>query len=196
MCVCPDCGSDLSFPIYCESCDKFFKLSPPLDFFQILVIEKSFNIEPDLIESQYESLMSLIHPDFFANSSDEELKNLSLEYSSLAKQARDTLLKPYDKALNLFSSYFPDEEKKFPANPIFVNEMFELREELEDMGKENSELFNRTKSAYEFFLKEVTEFFEKLNDQNADVEKAKQFIAEFKFWLNIGELLEQIKKNG
>lgn len=96
MVSCPNCGTK-SNDIICEKCSYLVDQKDFENFFSLFSIGRTLSVSKDKLESRYYYLSKKIHPDLFANKSDEQ-KKLSIKYSSLLNQGYKTLKSPFGRA--------------------------------------------------------------------------------------------------
>lgn len=90
-------------------------------------------MDQTLLEEQFRQIACELHPDFYLNSSPAE-KKLSERASTLLNQAYDNLKDPFKRAtylMRLKGKGLEWNERLLP--PDFLEEMFSLQEELDEM---------------------------------------------------------------
>ncbi|MCR4301577.1 MAG: co-chaperone HscB [Sulfuricaulis sp.] len=124
--------------------------APGKNHFELFGLPVSFDIDADDLTSRYRELQRRVHPDKFANASDQE-RRLSLQMTAMVNEAYLTLKDPVRRGRYLLSlrGVDMDEETDTAMDPAFLMEQMELRENLEKIrqadnpGRRLAELANR-----------------------------------------------------
>ncbi|XP_055306198.1 iron-sulfur cluster co-chaperone protein HscB [Sitodiplosis mosellana] len=139
---CWQCGNENSsagIQFKCTKCQSLLELPDDVDNFQLLRVDKRFDIDTKTLTHQFRQIQNVLHPDKFSNSSEKE-QNLSAEWSSLVNKAYKILLSPIQRAEYLLKSYNVQiPEGNTAANSEFLMEMMERNEEV-DAAKTESDL--------------------------------------------------------
>ncbi|MDH5371223.1 MAG: Fe-S protein assembly co-chaperone HscB, partial [Gammaproteobacteria bacterium] len=109
--------------------------------FELFELPVSFDIDLKDLSQRYRDLQSAVHPDKFANASDQE-RRLSVEKAAAINDAYQTLKSPQHRArymLELQSVSF-DDEKDMALDPAFLMEQIELREALAELSEKDEPL--------------------------------------------------------
>ena len=131
--ACQKCGSTLASFLFCFSCKTIQSISHEINFFEVLGISKSYEINEVELEDKYQNLSLQLHPDFFGLASESE-KSLSEKASATLNAAFKTLSEPIFRAgylLSLFSQNEKLDERLLPEG--FLSEMFSMQESLDEM---------------------------------------------------------------
>ncbi len=152
---CSQCSRELTFPLICEEC-QHLQDSHDANFFEILNIPQSYQIDVEQLEENYEELTALLHPDLYANHS-SHIQSLSRQYSILLNQAYKTCKDDLERAIYLLGIEFdkPLSDSVLPQN--FLVEMFDLQEQLA-----NSEL---SKAEQEAIHQQIEQKIQKLENE-------------------------------
>ena len=110
----------------------------------------TFDIDTDELTVRYRELQRRVHPDKFANASDQD-RRLSLQMTAQINEGFHTLKDPVRRGRYLLSLRGIDlgDETDTTMDPAFLLEQIELREELEEVRqadnphKQMAELANR-----------------------------------------------------
>ena len=108
-------------------------------YFEIFQLPASFDVDLDDLASKYRRLQIEVHPDKFANATEQE-KRLSLQWATQVNAAYDTLRAPLSRATYLIEMAGLDVEENPTVAPAFLMEQIELREQLEEIGEGNEGL--------------------------------------------------------
>ncbi len=137
------------------------------DHFERLGLPRRFLLDNTEIERQYLARSRALHPDFHQLGSSAE-QSASLELTARLNEAYTTLREPFKRAeylMTLEGGPTPGEMKEMP--PEFLEEMLELRMEIEEVKQEpdspvRAEMEQRLKARREAMLTEVAGDFAKL----------------------------------
>ncbi|CAK9262817.1 unnamed protein product [Sphagnum jensenii] len=127
-----DSKDDASPFFVCTACGAIQPLDEGLDFFQLLSIERSFEVDEKELEKQYKRLQKFLHPDLSSLKSQRE-QGYSADQSGQVIKAYYTLLDPLSRARYLLTlnGVSIDEEGTIHDPPLLL-EIMELREEIEE----------------------------------------------------------------
>lgn len=162
--------------LFCPHCSK---IQPPPggDFFQVLGLERGFQIDLPALEQEFHRLSRKVHPDRFARAGENE-RQWSLADTALLNDAYRTLKDPLSRTeylLKLEGAEIGEEhagkDRKGQKDPSRVpadllEEVFELNMQLEEMrmarkmGEEDPELqadLEQAKAKFEGLLGKVDE---------------------------------------
>ena len=124
--------------------------APGKNHFELFELPATFDIDTDEMAVRYRELQRRVHPDKFANASDQE-RRLSMQMTTMVNEAFQTLKDPVRRGRYLLSlrGVSLDDEIDTAMDPAFLMEQMELREELEEVRqadnphKQLAELANR-----------------------------------------------------
>lgn len=128
------------------------------NYFDLLSIAHSFDIDKNQLYTNYIALQQLLHPDKYANKTKAE-KLLAIEYTSKLNKAYQTLNDDKSRAEYLLSLegiiINQEENNNVHPNPMMLHEILELSEEPENhdissMKEESLEGFKALYSKGEF----------------------------------------------
>jgi len=125
------------------------------NYFELFGIPVSFSIDTGFLMQQYRELQQAVHPDRFANASEQE-RRLSLQYATQINEALRILKDPLERAryiLQLKGVVWDDEQTTL-SDPAFLMQQMELRESLEEVREQADPL-----SAIGNILDDVTKLF-------------------------------------
>lgn len=99
------------------------------NYFELLGQPVGFDVDLSSLKSNYQALQKAVHPDRFANASDQE-RVLSVRQAALINDAFDTLKKPIGRAKYLLqlSGVEYNDENNTVMDPSFLMHQMELRE--------------------------------------------------------------------
>ncbi len=139
--VCWNCENKINPGVFlCEKCNK---IQPPqdIDEFQLLGINREFDINLEELENSYLRLQQLFHPDKYIELSEKEIKYSTL-LSSMINDAYQKLNNSVSRAtllLNLFGFTLPSEKTSYNDSEV-LEEVMEIQNKFFDA--ENSESKN------------------------------------------------------
>jgi molecular chaperone HscB len=104
------------------------------NYFELFGLPVDFDIDPSTLGARYRELARLVHPDKFAQSSDQE-RRLSMQWTTLVNEAFQTLKDPIRRGRYLLtlSGVELRDETDTAMDPQFLLEQIELREALEEV---------------------------------------------------------------
>jgi molecular chaperone HscB len=103
-------------------------------YFDLFDLPVQFDVDTQLLVERFRAIQAKVHPDKFANSSDQQ-KLLAVQHASEINDAYETLRKPLPRAEYMVSQHGFDvrHEQKTINDNLFLMQQMELREELEDI---------------------------------------------------------------
>jgi len=124
--------------------------APGKNHFELFGLSATFDIDTDDLAVRYRELQRRVHPDKFANASDQD-RRLSLQMTALINEGFHTIKDPVRRGRYLLSLRGIDlgDETDTKMDPAFLLEQMELREKLEEVRqadnphKQLAELANR-----------------------------------------------------
>ena len=153
-----------------------------LNFFTLLQLPETFEIDLEKLDQNYQNIQKEIHPDRFAASNDEA-KSESIKKTAQANNAYQTLKSPIRRAeyLLLLEGIHIDDEKYTAVPQDFLMQQMEWREELESHRQNKVALeklaqdIQKNKHA---MIKELPKLFENKNhlDEAAKITRELNFI--------------------
>ena len=145
------------------------KLMPLSDtYFQLFELPESFDIDTQTLAERFRELQRSVHPDKFANSSDQE-RRLAMQHATHINEAYQTLKHPLQRGQYLLSlqGIETNEQQAQVMDPTFLFEQMELREKLEAVNRQNdpfnalNELMDTIEQRLKRFIKELAQQFSK-----------------------------------
>lgn len=190
--VCWNCQANLTNDpghLYCTNCQAL-KSPPtePIDHFALMGMDKSFKVDLRKLSERYKELQRQLHPDRFANKSEEE-RNLSDTWSPMVNEAYTTLLKPVKRANYLLElAGNPLEEGDIHLDANFLAEVMELNEEIADAEThaDVAGLVDHVRQVLQRYYNHVEKVF-----AAGDVAAAKLIVAKMQYYNNIKDKLKE-----
>ena len=160
--------------------------APGKNHFELFGLPTTFDIDTNELTVRYRELQRHVHPDKFANASDQD-RRLSLQMTALINEGFHTLKDPVRRGRYLLSLRDIDlgDETDTTMDPAFLLEQMEMREELEEVRQADNphkhleELANRI----ELRLQEKIERFRSAfaDDSPDGSGKARNVVREMQF---------------
>ena len=160
--------------------------APGKNHFELFGLPAAFDIGADDLASRYRDLQRRVHPDKFANASDQE-RRLSLQLTAQVNEAFQTLKDPLRRARYLLRLRGVDtgEETDTAMDPAFLMEQMEWREGLDEIQqadnphKQLAELANRIEQRMQ---EKIGQFREVIGADSAEATgKARNLVREMQF---------------
>lgn len=132
---CPACDSheiQIKDDLFCcKTCPN----RQGIDYFRLLGLPRSYEVNTKLAEDSFKTLQKQAHPDMLRHVPDSSIPE---GYSSLLNKAIRVIKSPTERALHLL--YILDgcsiSETELTNDPALLMEMMELNEEVDDCGKD------------------------------------------------------------
>jgi len=103
------------------------------NYFSLLGLPVSFTIDKQRLNSNYHELQRSVHPDKFANASDQQ-RRLSVQKAAQINDALQTLKNPTQRSIYLLSLYGIEPGDNSSIDPAFLMAQMELRERLSQVN--------------------------------------------------------------
>jgi molecular chaperone HscB len=154
--------------------------------FELFGLPVSFDVDADDLTLRYRELQRRVHPDKFANASDQE-RRLSLQMTALVNEAFQTLKDPVRRGRYLLDLRGVDmgEETDTAMDPAFLMEQMELRENLDEIrqadnpGKQLAEMANQIDQR---MLEKIVQLRGALSqDSSKETSRARNLVREMQF---------------
>lgn len=164
----------------------------PADYFELFGMPARYAIDLGELERRYKALMLEVHPDRFAADTDRA-KRLAVQYSGFANEAYRTLADPLRRGAYMVGKhgFDPFDEINTAMDPAFLMRQLELREALEDAGRDPDAIAKLT-AEVEAALEEYREGLTRLLDHGAAWEEASGKIREMSYFVKAREQIERI----
>ncbi len=153
------------------------------NFFELFELPVSYAVDLDQVRQQYMELQKQVHPDKFANASDQE-KRLSMQQTSWVNEAQTTLKSPVLRATYLLKLKGIDFnlENETTMDAAFLMQQLEMRERLENIKQESDPLAVLDVMAKEIKIstKEMMESFSACYESD-QIDDARELIRKLQF---------------
>ncbi|RDH92182.1 MAG: Fe-S protein assembly co-chaperone HscB [endosymbiont of Seepiophila jonesi] len=108
------------------------------NYFELFGLPVGFIVDADSLSDRYRDLQRVIHPDRYANASEQE-RLFSLQGASRINEAFETLKDPIARATYLLTMHGieMDAQKETTSDMAFLMQQMELREELEGVRNQD-----------------------------------------------------------
>ncbi|MEE2788795.1 MAG: Fe-S protein assembly co-chaperone HscB [Myxococcota bacterium] len=134
---CWRCHSDVTATsVFCESCKAVQPPRAGIDHFQCLGLEATFVQDEAEIARKHRALQRTLHPDRFVHKGERE-RAFSLQHATSLNDAFRILKHPQRRAeylVQLRGIDLDDEAKPIRLNPMFLMEVIEFREALDELN--------------------------------------------------------------
>ena len=173
--------------------------APGKNHFELFGLPAAFDIDADDLASRYRELQRRIHPDKFANASDQE-RRLSLQMTALVNEAFQTLKDPVRRGRYLLSLRGVDvgEETDTAMDPAFLMEQMEWRENLEEIRQADNprkqlvELANRIEQSMQDKIGQFRQAVGK--DSLEEIGKARSIVREMQFLEKMQQEIDSLEE--
>lgn len=146
------------------------------NYFKLLGLPVSFDIDKESLNNNYHEIQKSVHPDKFANTSDLE-RRLSVQKAAQINDALETLKNPLRRSIYLLSLYGVElSENDTSIDPAFLMEQIELRENLslvsskDDPLSELDEILDDVKTRINQGINELAKLFQALLSEDGQEE--------------------------
>lgn len=132
------------------------------NYFNLLDLPVAFDVDLQLLTEHYRLLQKAVHPDKFANSSDQE-RLVAVQKASLVNEAYEVLKSPISRARYLLSLHgmVPNDNDTI-SDPSFLMQQMEIRESLEAASAQEDPL-----TATEDVMDDIENMFKGILDEIA-----------------------------
>lgn len=156
------------------------------NYFELFSLNVSFDINLKQLSENFRILQQTVHPDRFANASDQE-RRISVQRAAQINEAHQVLKSPQRRARYIIEQQgvvFDDQANPVMA-PMFLMQQMELREALTDVKSKPdpeaalSNILSELKASRGQVLSKLSEQLS--TPDNADLDKASQLMHELQF---------------
>ena len=144
------------------------------NYFEIFQMPASYQVDTDSLADRYRELQLSVHPDKFADASDQE-KRLAVQWATQVNAAYVTLNEPLKRAIYLLEMSNTNIEHNPTLDPMFLMEQIELREALEEIeasGEDGLAQLDQYKSGVSNVFEGLQRDFEaQINDSIVEAEQ-------------------------
>jgi molecular chaperone HscB len=175
----------------------FKKTSAKADYFSLLKVKRSFDIDFDEVKKNFTNLQRVLHPDKFATAS-KEAQEQSLELSSRVNQAFKTLQDPHKRGLYLLSLKgveVKEDESDLGIRGDFLEEVMEMNERVAEAKEGESDKLNQLRrevnQTLQHLKSDISAAFREDTNDSASLEKCKQLLIRYKFYQTLSQNLRE-----
>lgn len=129
---CLNCKADLTSPIVCSGCHTLYAPPGSANYFEVLGVPATFDLDPVEVLATFRSVAKQIHPDRFGGAP-EEARTTATSLAALVNRAFEVLQDPVRRAdylLELAGGPSAAEVREVPGN--LLAQVMMLREEVEE----------------------------------------------------------------
>lgn len=192
---CYSCHAELTSPIVCEGCQTLYPLPTTVDYFGLLGLPRSYDIDLAQLEARFVAISRHVHPDYFTQAG-EEMSRLATRLSAELNDAVTVLKDPVLRAGYLLeTSGGPAATEDRTVPPEVLADAMELREEIEDaQGRHDQgqldELRGGVRTKREALLETIATLARKLPGAGADdMRRLRHTLNAVKYYNNMLDLL-------
>jgi len=172
---------------------------PGKNHFELFGLPATFDIDTDELAVRYRELQRRVHPDKFANASDQD-RRLSLQMTALINEGFNTLKDPVRRGRYLLSLRGIDlgDETDTTMDPAFLLEQMELREKLEGVRqadnphKQLAELANRIEQRLQDKIGQFRRAFADVSPDGTG--KARNAVREMQFLEKVRQEIDNLEE--
>jgi len=120
--------------MFCNMCKKIQPAIKTKDFFDLLSVPRTFNLDVSKLDKQFQNIQRKVHPDLYHRNSPVE-REISADNASLINEAYKTLKDPNTRArymLKLHGLDLDSEEKGSITDPDLLMEIMDKQEQIEE----------------------------------------------------------------
>jgi molecular chaperone HscB len=169
------------------------------NYFELFDLPISFDIDNRDLAARYRQLQRRVHPDRFADGSDQE-RRLSMQMTALINEAFHTLKDPLNRGRYLLKLRGVDtgEETDTSMEPEFLMEQMELREALSQVRQDSDpfarldEVAHRIEERYTMRVRQLGELL--ADDNGAGNQQARNVVRELQFFDKLRRELEELEE--
>jgi molecular chaperone HscB len=156
------------------------------NYFELFGLPVGFSLDEARLAQRYRELQGVVHPDRFANASEQE-RRLSIQGASLVNEAYRTLKDPIARAGYLLSLHGIDQDAQLETTQdmAFLMEQMELREALAEIrGRPDPyaailELSQRINAQIKALIGEMARQFDSVTP--AKLDRAREILGKMRF---------------
>ncbi|KAI6206035.1 Iron-sulfur cluster co-chaperone protein HscB, mitochondrial [Aphelenchoides besseyi] len=172
--------------IFCSKCHAVQPLSPNVDYFSYLELEKNYRIEEEALKKKFRSIQSHVHPDKHAGT-ERKQQEFSEQHSSYLNQAYKTLKDPRSRAAYLLELMTNKALEETKDNEMAAK-IFEFMTEIDEM--DNPEDLKRKAeeidSKVEKLLSQVEAAF-----QQSDMKSARSILNRLRYFDRAKKIIDK-----
>ena len=170
------------------------------NYFEIFGLPVSFEVDTNILSTRYRDLQKAVHPDRFANASDQE-RRLAVQQAAHVNEALRVLKSPLERAKYMLSlrGIHLDEETDTRMDPAFLMQQMELRESLESVRFGNdpvsalSALLKQIETDMNDMIGELGQLFEQTSDEAN--RKARDTVRKMQFMHKLRHEVEELEED-
>ncbi len=161
------------------------------NYFEVFDLPKDYSVDLKVLGQRFLNLQKEIHPDKFAGGSDQE-KRLSMQYTTLANTANETLKSPLKRAIYMLELAGRDIEHNPQLPPEFLMKQISLREDLDDIEDGDLDAVDAFKAQVSGEMRELeANFAATVND---DLAQAETLVYEMQFMNRLLQAAKQLEE--
>lgn len=190
--TCWKCGKkrDSAVEIYFCICGSILPPSDTSTYFDLLGLEKSFELDVDVLTKKYKDLQRILHPDKFSQKSERE-KFYSAEQSSLVNLAYTSLLKPLSRGLYMLSMHGETLNEGTQCEDVeFLMKILETNEDLDEVTNTES-----LRMIEHLNTRNINQCYEILSEafRQEDIAGAKEIVIKLTYFTTIDNKIKEME---
>jgi len=192
---CLSCHAELSLPYVCQQCHRLYPVSPSTDYFALLGLPAAYDVKPGDVDKRFLAVSRQVHPDYYANASDQ-VRRLATRLSAELNEAARVLKDPVSRAdylLETCKGPSASQDRTVPGNVLA--DAMELRESIEQAQSTNdTATLERVATTVESKRGELTEQIAALAGRLPELDdtaksRLRHLINSVKYYDNMADLL-------
>lgn len=192
---CYSCNAELISPIVCQGCNKLYPLPQSVDYFELLGLPRTYDIDVEALDARFVSVTKHVHPDYFTGAGEEMSRlatRLSAELNDAVKVLKDPVLRA-GYLLELSGGPSASDDRTVP--PEVLSETLMMREEIEEAQAGGDEaaiqsLHDSVERKRSELLNVIAALARKLPSSDEDVKRdLRRTLNAVKYYNNMQELL-------
>jgi len=167
-----------------------------MNYFELFSFKPSYEIDTALLAERYRELQRAVHPDKFANSSEQD-KRIAVQRTAQVNDGFSTLKNPISRAEHILVLKGVDllHESTTVKDTHFLMQQMEWREALEDIAHSSDpdEMITELHESFSVFAKTIEQDLAPLllSDSEEELSKAADLIRKLKFMAKLHIELER-----
>ncbi|KAL4712334.1 hypothetical protein ACJJTC_001495 [Scirpophaga incertulas] len=190
---CWSCGQDfkLDSNLFCSNCNSLQKPEENKNYFNIMGLQESYDIDDTELAKKYKELQKYLHPDKFANKNKTE-QEISEKYSSLVNEAYKTLQEPLARGIYMLKLRGKDIPENTEIDEEFLMEIMEKNEEVENAETQDEimKLNEENKSVLKVLQNQISKAF-----FDGDLVQLVKLLSRMKYYTSIDNQIQAVIRN-
>ena len=164
--------------------------------FQLFDLPQSFDVDMVQLDSRYRELQRTVHPDRFANASDQE-RRISMQQATQINEAYEVLKDPLKRGRYLLElrGHAIEDQQSFQQDPAFLMQQMELRETLAEIREQDDPLqaLDRLTQTVRSQYRVLESGLVQALDGGAEIEQAVTLVLRMQFFKRLQEEVQELE---